>query len=171
MRIFHVSEESGITLFQPRVPDRRPDLDQNQGLVWAISEKCLPNFLTPRECPRVCYYANDQSSELDRHIFFSSPEFLYTVAVEYSWLNRIAATKLYVYEFDITDFTLQDETAGYYVSTKAQKPLGCTLIEDIFQIHYKYQTELRVLPELMSLASRIKNSSLSWSLCKMKNLR
>nr|WP_235616307.1 DUF6886 family protein [Lysinibacillus parviboronicapiens] len=45
MRIFHVSEESDIQVFQPRVPTRT-DLDFTKGLVWAIDDKCLPNFLT-----------------------------------------------------------------------------------------------------------------------------
>lgn len=43
MRIFHVSEESDIQVFQPRVPTRT-DLDFTKGLVWAIDDKCLPNF-------------------------------------------------------------------------------------------------------------------------------
>lgn len=55
MRLFHVSEESDIREFIPRIPDR-DDLDKNVGLVWAINEKRLPNFLTPRNCPRVTYY-------------------------------------------------------------------------------------------------------------------
>lgn len=43
MRLFHVSEESDIQVFQPRLPTRT-DLDLTKGLVWAIDEKCLPNF-------------------------------------------------------------------------------------------------------------------------------
>ena len=37
MRIFHVSEEADIAVFEPRRPTRT-DLDQNVGLVWAIDE-------------------------------------------------------------------------------------------------------------------------------------
>ena len=39
MRLFHVSEESDIKVFEPRIPTRE-DLDQNKGLVWAINETC-----------------------------------------------------------------------------------------------------------------------------------
>lgn len=49
MRLFHVSEESDIQKFEPRIPSRN-DLDKTVGLVWAIDEKRLPNFLTPRNC-------------------------------------------------------------------------------------------------------------------------
>ena len=60
MRLFHVSEESDISIFNPRTPIR-VDLDKNVPLVWAIEEKCLPNFLTPRDCPRIGYYIGELS--------------------------------------------------------------------------------------------------------------
>lgn len=75
MRLFHVSEESGIRVFEPRIPLRK-DLDQTVGLVWAIDEKRLPNFLTPRDCPRVTYHVGENTTEEDRKRFFSSPGFL-----------------------------------------------------------------------------------------------
>nr|WP_249317049.1 DUF6886 family protein [Bacillus sp. FJAT-50079] len=46
MRLFHVSEESNIEVFHPRILSRT-DVDQTKGLVWAINETCLPNFFTP----------------------------------------------------------------------------------------------------------------------------
>lgn len=55
MKLFHVSEESNIALFEPRIPDR-DDLNKAIGLVWAIDEDRLPNFLTPRNCPRVTFH-------------------------------------------------------------------------------------------------------------------
>lgn len=50
MRLFHVSEEPDIPLFLPRTPARK-DLDPSVQLVWAVDEKRLPNFLTPRTAP------------------------------------------------------------------------------------------------------------------------
>ena len=72
MRLFHVSEEPDIRVFVPRLPSRR-DLDPAVGLVWAIDEACLPNFLTPRNCPRVTYHVGAQTTAGDRQRFFSSP--------------------------------------------------------------------------------------------------
>ncbi len=51
MRLFHVSEEKDIRFFDPR-PVTRRDLDQSKRYVWALNERYLPNFLTPRDCPR-----------------------------------------------------------------------------------------------------------------------
>lgn len=52
MRLFHVSEKGNIDVFYPRIPERE-DFDKSVGLVWSIDEKHLPNFLTPRDCPRM----------------------------------------------------------------------------------------------------------------------
>ncbi len=71
MRLFHVSEESDISEFFPRTPTR-DDLDKKLGLVWAIDEDRLPNFLTPRNCPRVTYYVGKDTTAEDKRKFFSS---------------------------------------------------------------------------------------------------
>ena len=42
MRLFHVSEESNIEIFVPRIPYRK-DVDQSKGLVWSLTESQLPN--------------------------------------------------------------------------------------------------------------------------------
>lgn len=68
MRLFHVSEEANIEVFYPRTPARN-DLDKNIGLVWSIDKERLPNFLTPRDCPRVAYHIGKNTSELDKKDF------------------------------------------------------------------------------------------------------
>ena len=69
MRLFHVSEEPDIAVFHPR-PPVRADLDPTVGLVWAIDEARLPNFLTPRDCPRVTYHVGEAATAADREAFF-----------------------------------------------------------------------------------------------------
>ena len=48
MTVYHVSEEPGIELFEPRPIDASGD-----SFVWAIDDEHLRNYLVPRECPRV----------------------------------------------------------------------------------------------------------------------
>ena len=54
MRIFHVSEDENISVFEPRVP-KRTDIEATP-IVWAVSEERLTNYLVPRECPRVGFH-------------------------------------------------------------------------------------------------------------------
>ena len=168
MRLFHVSEEPNIKLFEPRLP-KRTDLDQMVGLVWAIDEKRLPNFLTPRECPRVAYYADEHTSEEDKKQFFSSSGSSYALIIENRWYQSMKNTTLYLYEFDTKDFVLQDNVAGYYVTTVAQKPINKFVLYDLLSELFLRNVELRFVDNLWDIAESVKVSSLNWSLCRMRN--
>ena len=147
MRLFHVSEESDIEVFHPRKPDRN-DLDKNVGLVWAIDEKRLPNFLTPRNCPRVTYHINSQTTQEDRQKFFSSPSVKHAVVIEHEWYNKMCNMTLYIYEFDCSEFELQDDVAGYYVSKTTQTPIAKFVVNDLFEELFKRNIEVRITDNL-----------------------
>lgn len=168
MRLFHVSEEPNILLFEPRLP-KRTDLDQTVGLVWAIDEKRLPNFLTPRECPRVGYYSSIHTSDADKKQFFSSASTSHAVVIENRWFQTMKNTALYLYEFDTKEFVLQDEVAGYYVAKTAQSPIHKFQLDHLFSELFKRNVELRVTDNLWDIAEAVKASTLSWSLCRMRN--
>ncbi|WP_062104345.1 DUF6886 family protein [Bacillus niameyensis] len=167
MRLFHVSEESNIEVFHPRKPTRK-DLDQTTALVWAINEKCLPNFLTPRNCPRVCYYVGPETSDIDKQTYLTSKTSPHVVVIENAWFQRMKNTQLYLYEFDPQYFTLQDENAGYYTSEHTQIPINQIIIEDLFSELFKYEVELRVVDNLWGIGEEIQKTTMNWSLCRMK---
>ena len=167
MRLYHVSEESNIIQFSPRIPTRE-DMDKSKGLVWALIEKCLPNFLTPRDCPRVTYHASKGTTLGDITKFFSSTS-RHCVAIEHGWYERMIKTTLYLYEFDPSTFYLQDQCAGFYVSDQTQIPISVTKIDNLFDELFKRDIEVRILNNLWSLAEEVKKSTLNWSLCRMAN--
>ena len=167
MKLFHVSEESDIAEFVPRTP-LRDDMDKSKGLVWALNERCLPNFLTPRDCPRVAYHINEQTTPEDIAKFFSSASH-HVVAIEHDWYERMAKTTLYLYEFDPQNFCLQDRQAGYYVSEQVEKPISVTKITNLFEELFKRGVEVRILDNLWDFGEKVQQSTLNWSLCRMRN--
>ncbi|MBQ3591271.1 MAG: hypothetical protein II979_04960 [Clostridia bacterium] len=168
MRLFHVSEEADIAVFHPRLPTRT-DLDPTIGLVWAIDETHLPNFLTPRDCPRVTYHVTENTTAEDRACFFTMNSCTWAVAIESGWFRRMLDTTLYLYEFDPAGFRLQDPVAGYYVSTQTQIPAAKHTCPDLFDALFSRGVEVRLVDQLWDLASAVQQSSLGWSLCRMKN--
>ena len=168
LRLFHVSEEPDIRVFEPRIPTRK-DLDPTVGLVWAIDEAHLPNFLTPRDCPRVAYHAGVQTTEEDRRRFFTSSENSYAVVIEARWFSVLRNTTLFLYEFDPRDFRLQDEIAGYYVAEKVQIPVEKHVLTDLCGELLCRKVELRITENLWDIADAVRESTLNWSLCRMKN--
>ena len=164
MRLFHVSEEANIDVFIPRIPYRK-DMDKSNGLVWALTEEHLPQFLTPRECPRVTYRITETTSQEDIEKFFSSTG-RYCVAIEYDWYEKMASTTLYVYEFSNTNFYF-DKCAGFYVSDQIEKPISVIKYDDLFGELFKRNVEVRIIDNLWEFSDKVKNSSLKYSICDM----
>jgi hypothetical protein len=166
MRLFHVSEESNIDTFIPRIPIRE-DMDKSKGLVWALTEEHLTQFLTPRECPRVTYRITEKATQDDIKKFFSS-SCHYCIAIEHGWYTTMAKTVLYVYEFDITNFYF-DDRAGFYVSDKTEIPISITRYDDLFAELFRRNVEVRILNNLWAFADDVKKSTLKYSICDMAN--
>ena len=165
MYVYHVSEEANIKEFVPRTPTRG-DMNHKVGLVWALCERTLPNFLTPRNCPRVAYHVGHQTTQSDIRKYLIG-HYSHVVIIEKDWLCRLQNTVLYVYEFDDVDFYMQDECAGYYVSEKTQIPRLVRIITNLEAELEKYNTELKTVDNLWVIAEEIKNTTFNWSLCRM----
>lgn len=166
MRLFHVSEESNIQEFEPRIPDRA-DLDKTVGLVWAVDEDRLPNFLTPRNCPRVTYHVGVHTTTADKRRFFTSSTATHAIVIENKWFDSMKSTVLYLYEFDTEDFVLQDAVAGYYVARTKQLPKGRYELTDLFSELINRNVEIRIVDNLWDIADAIEKSTLNWSFCRM----
>jgi len=164
MRLFHVSEEAHIKEFVPRIPYRQ-DMDKSKGLVWALTEDSLPNWLTPRNCPRVGYRVTDETTSDDISRFFSSSS-KHCLMIEHAWFEAMASTPLYVYEFESSNFYF-DEVAGFYVSDQTEVPIDVVRYDNLFEEHFKRNTEIRLVDNLWPFADKVKESSLKWSLCRM----
>lgn len=169
MRLFHVSEEPDIPVFHPRLPTRS-DLDPAVGLVWAIDEARLPNFLTPRDCPRVTYHVSEAATAADREAFFTAG-YTHAVIIEEAWRQRMRETTLYLYEFAPDGFILQDPVAGYYVAKTTRVPIARHIINDPLTELHRRGVEVRFTENLWPIADKVTASTLNWSLCRMKNAK
>ena len=169
MKLFHVSEESDIAEFVPRLRSKYSNKDMEKGLVWTLNERCLPNFLTPRDCPRVTYHANSQTTAEDIAKFFSS-SLRHCVAIENGWYKRMTETTLYLYQLNSTNFKQHgDDVPGYYVSEETELPISVIRCDDLFDELFKRNVEVRILDNLWELGESVKESTLNWSLCRMIN--
>ncbi len=166
MRLFHVSEESNIKIFEPRTPTRS-DLDKSKKLVWAIDEKHLPNYLLPRNCPRVTYRIAKNTTKSDIRKFFPTSETNHAVVIGKEWYDTVKSSVLYLYEFDEYGFTIQDETAGYYVAETAQTPKHKYIISNLPDKLASLSIELRTVDDLQAVANEVESSTLEFSFIKM----
>lgn len=166
--LFHISEEANIQTFIPKPSPSH--YDQITGdVVFAISGELLHNYLLPRECPRVTFYAGPNTSQADKDQFLSSSDVKHVIAVEQKWLPAIQHSKLYCYEFPAYTFLLLDECAGYYISYQQVNPIAVKRIDNVLEELFKRNIELRLLPNLHHLAAEVAKSSLNISIIRLRN--
>jgi hypothetical protein len=161
MVVFHVSEDPGIREFVPR-----PSRHTKYPVVWAVNSEKLRNYLLPRECPRVTYYAGPDTTAADAQRLLGASSAV--VAIESSWWDRINSCRLYCYHLPADTFECIDECAGYFVSRETLRPLRVDVIDDAIGALLARRVELRMVPELYSLRDAVVTSTLQFSIIRMK---
>ena len=167
--LFHVSEQPGIEVFEPRPPPVS-DAGIPSPVVWAVDESHLANYLVPRDCPRVAFRRAVTTSPQDRDRFFGTGGGApYVVAIDAAWFERAVASVLWVYEFSSDPFVCADANAGYFVASTAVTPIGCRQVDNPLAELVTRGAELRVVHDLTGLAAIVAASSLAFSCIRMRN--
>src|SRR5262245_12878921 len=160
--LYHISEEAGIQRFEPRL---LPTADRP--VVWAVSAERLRNYLLPRDCPRVTFFASEHTSPADRDRLLGASEAV--VAFESHWLDRVRQARLYCYHLPHEEFTCVDPCAGYWQSTEAIIPSKVEVFDDCLAALVSRGVEVRILPTLWSLHDQVISSSVGFSMIRMRN--
>ena len=160
--LFHVSEEAGIERFEPRWSELR-----GQELVWAIDDERLRNYLLPRDCPRVTYYAGPQTVNADVERYLGKSKAV--VAIEGGWFEPVRLCRLFCYHLPPETFECIDECAGYFVSSLPVVPARVEVLDDLILELLKRDVELRLVPNLWPLRDAVVASTLQFSLIRMRN--
>jgi hypothetical protein len=167
-RLFHVSEIPAIARFDPR-PVNAFDSRVSGEAVWAIDDEHLPNYLVPRDCPRVTYVCHAQTLEDDRRYFFGPSKAKRIVAIEPRWLQRAMTTTIYIYEMPFDAFECIDTHAGHFISRRSVKPMDVREISNPLAEMLNHDVELRVVGDLLALQEAVAQSTLSFSSTKLQN--
>jgi hypothetical protein len=160
---FHVSEQREIERFEPRQGSGFDGIP----VVWAIDAERLRNYLLPRDCPRVTYYAGPNTTATDRQRLLGSSAAV--IAIERQWLEPLRRCRLYCYHLPAETFECADECAGYFVSQRPVQPTWVEIIDDAIAALMRRRVELRVLPTLWPLRDAVVGSSLQFSIIRMRN--
>lgn len=163
--LFHVSEQAGIDVFSPRPHANFP----GERVVWAIDDAHLHTYLLPRDCPRIALYVKADTSDEDKLRFMGSTSAPCVLAIESAWLARSMQYRIYVYSLPATTFTLENEVAGHYVSRLAVTPIAMQTIDQPLLELVKRNVELRVMPSLWELREAAIDSTLHFSITRMRN--
>jgi hypothetical protein len=166
MRLYHISDQAGIKRFEPR-PAPHKSSKQEGLMVWGIDHEHLHNYLLPRDCPRVSFFAKEDSDPKDVERLMGGTSASHVVAIEARWLPEIGKQCLYQYEFDSEGFTCVDQIAGYWISSKPVIPIAETKIDDVLRALLEHDVELRIMTSLWKLREAVIHSTLGFSIIRM----
>ena len=173
--LFHVSEDGAIGRFDPRpLSSGAVEIAPEERVVWAIDAAHLHNYLLPRDCPRVTFYAplDRAPAATDAEPLLAGTTASRVIAVESAWLERIRSTPLFCYELPGDGFTCIDANAGYFVSRHSVTPAGVRRVDDPLPELARHDVELRVMPSLWKLHDAvIASPNVSYSIIRMRNAR
>ena len=168
VQLFHISEDPGIKIFRPR-PSRSSHLRVEGDVVWAVNQDRLYNYLVPRNCPRLSFYAKDSTRQEDIDAWLNGDRAKRVIVLESGRLARVLDTTLVRYEFDPTHFTLFHAEAGYYHSQRPETPIAVETIAHPLEHLLAEGVEVRLTPALWDIRERILRSSLGFSFARMNH--
>jgi len=168
-RLFHISDDFHIEEFTPR-PVRKEVWGDIEDAVWSVDHLKLQNYLLPRDCPRVCWTLNCSTSKEDEKLLLSHGGEC-VIFVQSNYRDLIETTKLMMYEFDVENFYLIDEVAGYYISHKKEEPLAKVMITNLYLWLDEMNVSLVYVDNLLEVAESSVDRSFDWSNIRMGMLR
>ena len=165
--LWHVSDDPAIARFEPRANHAH---DSPQALVWAIDDEHVPAYWFPRDCPRGTYWAVGSTSDEDVERFLTGNRRLRVHAFQRDWLDAFRSARLWGYVLPAESFERYERAAGYWVSREAVEPTEVVELGDLFDRHAAASIELRVVPDLAAVWSRVIASTLEFSGIRLRNL-
>jgi hypothetical protein len=166
--LYHFSEDPGIAIFRPHVPEHRPELEP---LVYAIDEWHAPMYYFPRQCPRACFWPGERTAPADRERWFKGIDAKMVIAVESSWLERIRTAALYRYVMPEATFIEHGDPSGHWHSRDTVAPLAVEPVGDLLAALAASNVELRITPRLYEMWMAVIESTLEYSGTRLRNAR
>jgi hypothetical protein len=161
--LWHVSENPGITRFDPHVSATAVS---REARVWAVDTRHLPLYWFPRECPRATFWATHETTPGDTEVLAGASR---VHAVEEGWLQRLRDTRVVAYRLPEQTFAPDPEVGGYWLSLQSVVPLEIVELGDLVARHQQAAIELRVVPSLWPLWDRVTSSTLEFSGIRLRN--
>jgi hypothetical protein len=161
--LWHVSEDPTIEVFHPHHHELHA-LDEP--LVWAIDTTRQWLYWFPRDCPRACFNAKEDTTVEDVERWLDGDRRRRVGVIESGWLERFRTARVYAYRLPAESFEPWDK---FFVSRESVAPLELVELGDLLARHAAAGVELRIAPALYPLWDKVVESSLDFSGIRLRN--
>ena len=142
--LWHFSEDPSLGRFLPR-----------DGKVWAIDEPHSWLYWFPRDCPRACFWAVEETTDDDVERWLDGDR-----------LERFRSARVYAYRLPSDTFEPWDK---FFVSRETVVPLEVVELGDLLARHAEAGNELRIAPSLYPLWDEVIETTLDFSGIRLRN--
>lgn len=167
--LWHVSENATIVRFEPRLPPGA-GADNAIPVVWAVDDAHLAHYLVPRDCPRIALRRGGGNAR-DIARFFPAGSSEVVLYLEDDWREAVRTTAIWCYALPRATFRCVDANAGYFTSNEAVEPTGRLRIESPLAALRARDVEVRWAPRMRDIAAEVTQSSLAFSIIRLRNAR
>jgi hypothetical protein len=136
--------------------------------VWAVGAHYWWLYWFPRDCPRACWEANDNTSDEDVERWLDGDRGRRVAVIENDWLERFRTARVYAYRLPSETFEPWDK---FFVSRESVVPLELVELGDLLARHASAQIELRIAPALYPLWDNVVATTLDFSGIRLRNAR
>jgi len=161
--LWHVSEDPTIEVFRPHHAELHA-LDEP--LVWAVDTHYWWLYWFPRDCPRACFEANEDTADEDVERWLDGDRARRVGVIESPWLERFRSARVFAYRLPADPFEPWDK---FFVSRETVVPLELVELGDLLGRHAEAGNELRVAPALYPLWDKVIETTLDFSGIRLRN--
>lgn len=167
-QVLHFSEDPDIVRFVPHVAATAM---QPEPYVWAVDDVQAPAYWFPRDCPRAMAWVVPETTPDDRAHILGPGGGWRVHTIEYAWLERIRACRLYAYRLPAGAFRpFGEPRPNAMVAEVPVVPLApAEPVGDLLALHEAAGIQLRVLPSLWGFWDAVVPSTLEWSGIRLRN--
>jgi hypothetical protein len=158
-----VSEDPTIDVFVPHHNELHAN---DEALVYAVDSRFMWLYCFPRDCPRACWFAKDDTTDEDVEEWLDGDRTRRVAAIESGWLARMRTVRLYAYQLPAPTFEPWDR---FFVSRETVVPIELVELGDLLARHADAGVELRVAPTLYPLWDRLIRTTLDYSGIRLRN--
>ncbi|HET7648371.1 MAG TPA: hypothetical protein VFK17_07365 [Gaiellaceae bacterium] len=161
--LWHVSEDPTIEVFAPHHHELHA---ADEPLVWAVDSRFQWLYWFPRDCPRACWCAGEDTTDEDVETWLDGDRGRRVAVVESAWLERLRSVRLWAYRLPAETFEPWDK---FFVSRDTVVPLELVELGDVLARHAEAGVELRLAPRLYPLWDRVVETTLDYSGIRLRN--
>ena len=161
--LWHVSEDPTIEVFHPHHHEL---LTLDEPLVYAVDTRYWWLYWFPRDCPRACFNAKEDTKDEDVERWLDGDRERRVSVIETGWLERFRAAHVYAYRLPPESFEPWDK---FFISRETVIPIELVELGDLLARHAEVGNELRISPSLYPLWDEVIETTLDFSGIRLRN--